>query len=62
LSLKIHEDRNHYRHISSVRKTYDQIRNFDVQKMTKVISVRSRDYIFFGATFLQTERRVRRNV
>jgi len=63
LNLKILEDRRHYRHISSVHKTYLQIRYSHVlilQLLTKVICVRARGNIFLAGTFLQTKRRVRR--
>jgi len=61
LNLKIHDDGNHYRHISSVHKTYRQICYSHVQLLTKLICVRSRGYVFLSGTFLQIKRPVRRN-
>ena len=54
-------DRNHYRHISSVHKTYRQIRNSDVQELTNMNCKRLRCYIVVDATLLQTKGHVRRN-
>ena len=60
LNLKIREDRNHYRHISSVHKTYHQICHARAQLLTNLIYVHERGIILLAGTFLQTKRRVRR--
>ena len=64
LNFKIRDDHNHYRHISSVHKTYLQIRYSRVlplQLLAKLICVRQSGYILLGGNFLQTKGRVRRN-
>ena len=63
LNLKIHEDRKHSHHISSVHKAYLYICNsrvLPVQLLTNLCCVRSRGCLILSGTFLQTEKRVKR--
>ena len=65
LNLKIFEDRNHYRLISSVHKTYRHISHCRVVSLyltTERNFELSRACNLLVDTFLQTKRRVRRNV
>ena len=65
LNLKIFEDRNHYRPISSVHKTYRHIsycRVVTLQLTTERNFELSRACNLLADTFLQTKRPVRRNV
>jgi len=63
LNLKIREDRNHYRHISSVHKTYLYITYspaLPLQLVTNPNCASSHSHIFLVVAFLQTKRHVTR--
>ena len=64
LNLKIREDRNHYRYINSVHKTYLQMCYSHVQPLQLLTTLncgRSDVCNFLVETCLQTKGRIRRN-
>jgi len=61
LNLKIRKDRNHYRHTSSVHRTYRHICYSCVQLLSNLNREISCAVYMLSGTCLQTKRRVRRN-